>query len=82
MAVSSQITASTGITCSIEPRNTRSSNVQNPKYYESTRCMGSVNNDILPELAVRMNSIGPWILSVSTRSVSSIARQKYLSSSP
>ena len=40
-------TASTGSTCSVEPRNTRSSgsiNMQNPKYCEYTRSMGSIEH--------------------------------------
>ena len=60
LAVSSQISAITGSTCSIEPQNTRSSNVQNPNYCELLAALAVSNNDILPVLAVWMSSIGPW----------------------
>ena len=46
MAVSSQLTTSTGSTCDIEPRTNRSSgsvNVHNPKYCEYTRSIRAVH---------------------------------------
>ena len=47
-------------TCSIEPRNTRSSNVQDLRYCELLAVTAVSNNDILSVLAVCMSSIGPW----------------------
>ena len=72
LALSSQITASTGSTCSTEPRNTPSwgsINVQNPKHCECTRSTGSIERWHTASTR-SVSSIGPWQSVLRTRSVS------------
>ena len=79
LAISSQISAGSGSTCSIERRNTQSSGsviVQNPKYCEDTRSKGSIEQCYTAGMSCT-SSIGHWNAAI-TRCVSSIAGRKYL----